>query len=56
MVDRITDSLISLRIHSHSRHALKKLVTGLALQDDSVGCNIWEKLLNVSGKNIENFI
>jgi len=56
MVERITDSLTSIRIQSDSRYALKKLVTGPVLQGDSIRCNVWEKLLTMSGKNTENFI
>ena len=41
-VERTTDSSTSLKIHSDSRHALKKLATEPADQDDMVGCKIWQ--------------
>ena len=41
---------------SDSRHALQQLVTGPALQDDRIGCKIWEKLVAISQRNMENVV
>jgi len=51
MVEKLTDSTIVIRIHSDSRHALQQLATGPALQDDRIGCKIWQKLVAISQRN-----
>jgi len=56
MVEKLTDSTIMIRIHSDSRHVLQQLATGPVLQDDRIGCKIWEKLVATSQRNLENVV
>jgi len=56
MVEKLTDSAIVIRIHSDSRHALQQLATGPVLQDNRIGFKIWEKLVAISQRNLENVV
>ena len=48
MVEKLTDSATVMRIHLDSRHVLQQLATGPALQEDRIGCKIWEKFVAIS--------
>jgi len=50
----LTDSSITVRIHSDSRQAVKQLVESPALQDERTGCKIWEKLVAITERNTAN--
>jgi len=56
VVGKQTDSLTTLKIHSDSRHALEQLETGPAFQDERYCCKIWEKLVTISEKSVENHV
>jgi len=56
MVEKMTDLVIVMRIHSDCRHELQQLATGPALQNERIGCKIWEKLVAISQRNMENVV
>jgi len=54
--EKLIDAAIAVRMHSDCRQALKQLVEGPALQDERIGCNIWEKLVAITERNTEDVV
>jgi len=54
--EKLTDLAIAVRLHLDSRQASKQLVEGPALQDERIICRIWEKLVAITGSNMENVV